>query len=153
MNTDGRDSFYHVCFAVPDLQAAMDELTTITGVGWGTPVHDRLGDWPYSLVFTDQPPHIELISSVEGSPWHTPTPQFHHLGWWTSCLPDPTGSRLHDTATMYFDGRHFGRHFVYLDAPRSGARIEQVDNIQRQSFLNQWSRKPTDSENQEAADT
>ncbi|MQY31910.1 VOC family protein [Nocardia aurantia] len=148
VNSDHGDSFYHVCFAVPDLRAAMDELTTITGARWGTPVHDRLGDWPYSLVFTDRPPHIELISSVEGSPWHAPTPQFHHLGWWTSCLPDAdiTDSPLRDTATMYFDGRPFGRHFVYLDAPHSGARIEQVDRIQQRSFIDRWTREPPDSE-------
>lgn len=130
--------FYHVCFTVPDLEAAMRELVDLVGVRFGEPVHGQLGPWPYSLVFTDQPPHIDLISSIEGSPWETGAARFHHLGWWTSCLADTIDSWASTGASMRFDGREHGRRFAYLDAPHSGVRLEAVDAAQRDGFLSRW---------------
>lgn len=46
----GGPGFYHVCFAVPDLDEAMAELTAIAGVTFGEPISSQLGPWPYSLV-------------------------------------------------------------------------------------------------------
>lgn len=132
--------FHHVCFAVPDLRAAMDELTALVGVAFGRPLSSRLGPWPYSLAFTEQPPHIELISSVEGSPWETTTPTFHHLGWWSRCLPETIEHWTDNGGGMRFDGREYGRRFAYVDAPRSGARLEAVDSVQRSDFLHRWVR-------------
>ena len=137
-STADRRSFYHVCFAVPDLSSAMNELTGMVGLAWDEPQHLSLGDWPYSLVFSRQFPHIELISSVEGSPWHTAQPIFHHLGWWAGCL-GTTQQRWHDAGGLdYFDGRDHGRSFLYTDAPASGARLEAVDIAQRAGFLRRW---------------
>lgn len=131
-------SFYHVCFAVHDLNAAMHELTSLVGVTWATPTHDRLGDWPYSLVFSTEFPHIELVSSVAGSPWHAEQPRFHHLGWWSHCL-SLTDRRWQEAgATPSFDGREHGRQFVYVDAPASGARLEGVNISQQPSFIDRW---------------
>lgn len=130
--------FYHVCFVVPDLDAAMRELTELVGVRFGEPVHDQLGPWPYSIVFTDQAPYIELISSIEGSPWETDTARFHHLGWWTSCLGDTIEAWGTQGARMHFDGRELGRRFAYVDAPHSGVRLEIVDAAQRDVFLRKW---------------
>ncbi len=132
-------SFYHVCFAVPDLRAAMAELTELLGVHFNEPVHDQLGEWPYSLVITTAAPHIELISSVKGSPWEAATPTFHHLGWWSSCL-DHTVDAWTNTGTIHFDGRKEGRRFAYIDAPHSGLRLEAVDASQRADFLHRWMR-------------
>lgn len=123
---------------MPDLDAAMTELIEMTGVRFGEPVHDCLGEWPYSLVFTDTAPHIELIVSVSGSPWETDVPRFHHLGWWTSCLPDTVDSWSESGGEVQFDGREHRRRFVYVDAPRSGVRLEAVDAVQREGFLRRW---------------
>lgn len=131
-------SFYHVCFTVPDLHAAMHELTELLDVHFGQPVHDQLGPWPYSLVFTRETPHIELISSIAGSPWATTTPQFHHLGWWTPCLTLTIEKWATAGRPPLLDGRKHGRKFAYLDAPHSGARIEAVDATQLTAFQNRW---------------
>lgn len=136
-----QDGFYHVCFAVPDLEAAMDELTTMVGVRWGTPARGRMGPWPYSIVFTDRRPHFELIASVAGSPWEAPVPRFHHLGWWTSCVSDTADAWTGSGGSMSFDGREHGRRFVYVDAPQSGVRLEAVADSQRPSFVEQWARQ------------
>lgn len=130
--------FYHVCFAVPDLDEAMAELTAIAGVTFGEPISSQLGPWPYSLVFTHQSPHIELISSVEGSPWEASAPAFHHLGWWTPCLPETIESWTEAGGNLHFDGREHGRRFAYVDAPKSGARLEAVDSTQQADFLERW---------------
>ncbi len=135
-------TFYHVCFTVPDLDAAMQELTDLLGARFGKPVHSKLGSWPYSIVFTDTAPHIELISSVAGSPWYATTPQFHHLGWWSHCLDNTTNSWIDKGAISYFDGRDHGRHFTYVDAPHSGVRLEAVDMVQKAAFLQQWVEHP-----------
>lgn len=131
-------SFYHVCFAVPDLSSAMAELTDLVGVTWGEPTHDQLDDWPYALVFSLQFPHIELISSVEDSPWYAPEPRFHHLGWWSNCLPVTHRRWQEAGATTVFDGRDHGRHFFYTDATASGVRMEAVDVSRRPGFLHRW---------------
>lgn len=130
--------FYHVCFAVPDLEEAMAELTEMVGVTFGEPIHSQLGPWPYSLVFTREAPHIELVSSVAGSPWDIGEPGFHHLGWWTSCLPETIEAWTESGGTVHFDGREHGRRFAYVDAPRSGARLEAVDSAQRPDFIKRW---------------
>lgn len=131
-------SFYHVCFAVPDLRAAMDELADLVGVTWGEPVDSQLGDWPYTLVFSSRFPYFELVSSVKGSPWYVAKPQFHHLGWWSRCL-SVTDGRWHEAGTRrFFDGRDHGRHFVYHDALASGLRLEAVDVSQQPAFIDQW---------------
>lgn len=141
--------FYHVCFAVPDIAAAMAELTELVGAQFGAVRDESLGGWEYTIVFTTTAPHIELVSGSPGSPWETTTPRFHHLGWWSDCLDETveawTGpaDSAHDAsvattgpiATMMFDGRAFGRRFAYVDGPRSGVRFEAVDRSGFAGFL------------------
>lgn len=129
---------YHVCFAVPSLEDAMHELTAMIGVSWGEPVRDRLGAWPYALVFSAEAPHLELVASTPDSPWGCAAPTFHHLGFWTHCLDDTVDSWLGDGGAMFHDGRQHGRRFAYVDAPRSGVRLEAVDDAQREGFLRRW---------------
>lgn len=134
------DGFYHVCFAVPDLEAAMDELRGLLGVTFADPTHSVLGDWEYSIAITAQAPHIELVCGGKGSPWETETPRFHHLGWWAACLDDTISEWQEAGASMAFDGRDHGRRFAYLDTPHSGVTLEAVDLVQREDFLRRWAR-------------
>lgn len=137
MSTDAM-TVYHVCFAVPDLEAAMGELSAALGVSWGEPIQGRLETWDYSLVFSREAPHFELISSVPGSPWDTDSPRFHHMGFWAHCL-DSTLDKWRDAGgEMFYDSRPAGRRFGYVDLPASGVRIEAVDAAQRESFLSTW---------------
>lgn len=132
---------YHVCFAVPDLDAAMRELTAALGVSWGEPVESRLETWDYRLVFSREQPHIELISSVAGSPWEAIAPRFHHMGFWASCLDSALRTWEDAGGTMFYDSRTQGRRFGYVDLPASGVRVEAVDEIQREGFLARWARE------------
>lgn len=133
-------SFYHVCFVVPDITAAMTELAALTGVQWGTPVEAVLDEWPYTIVFSTAFPHIELISGPPGSPWEVlDGPRFHHLGWWTNSL-DTTACRWLTTgASPSYDGRPSGRSFAYFFAPSIGANLEIVDTSRQSDFHKTWS--------------
>lgn len=131
---------YHVCFAVPNLDAAMCELSAALGVSWGTPVESRLETWDYSLVFSREEPHIELISSVPGSPWEADSPRFHHMGFWASCLESTLDTWHAAGGTIFYDSRPQGRRFGYVDLPASGMRVEAVDEAQRENFLATWAR-------------
>ena len=137
MPTDAMTA-YHVCFAVPDLEAAMNELSAALGVRWGEPIRGLLENWDYSLVFSREAPHIELISSVPGSPWDTDSPCFHHMGFWTNCLDSTLDSWRDAGGEMFYDSRPAGRRFGYVDLPATGMRIEAVDDVQRTSFLSTW---------------
>ncbi len=132
--------FYHVCFAVPDLEAAMDDLTTAAGIEWNTPRPDTLGAWPYRIVFSRTVPHIELIEGPPDSPWDTNTDgaHFHHLGWWTHSLPDSADQLVEAGLPPDFDGCPYGRSFAYHRMDSIGARIEIVDTAAQAAFLQTW---------------
>ena len=133
-------SLYHFCFTVPDLPAAAEELSELLGVRFGEPLHSEIGEWPYSIAFSETEPHIELISSVAGSPWEAQSPHFHHLGFWSSCLDRTLADWAEAGTEPVFDGREYGRRFAYVDAPRSGVRLEAVDLSQQADFLSRWTR-------------
>lgn len=132
--------FYHVCFAVPDLEAAMSDLASAGGIEWNPPRTDSLGDWPYRIVFSRTVPHIELIQGPPGSPWDTADsgPHFHHLGWWTHSLTSSARQLAEAGLPQAFDGCPYGRSFAYHRLDSIGARIEIVDIAAQPAFLRSW---------------
>ncbi|WP_274914570.1 VOC family protein [Streptomyces sp. WZ-12] len=76
-------SFYHVCFVVPDMAAAIRDLGAAAGVEFSAPRADRIGEWDFRIAFTrGAPPHIELIEpAAPGGPWDASEgARFDHLG-------------------------------------------------------------------------
>lgn len=132
--------FYHVCFAVPDLEAAMNDLTTAAGIEWNKPQADVLGDWAYRIVFSRTTPYIELIQGPPGSPWDTTAgAHFHHLGWWTHSLSGSAGQLAKAGLPTDFDGCPYDRSFAYHRIDSIGTRIEIVDIAAQAGFLRTWS--------------
>ncbi|ORT56768.1 VOC family protein [Streptomyces sp. CB03238] len=133
-------AFYHVCFAVPDLERAMLDFTRSAGVEWSDPLSDRLGEWDYRIVFTTGgPPFIELIEGPPGSPWDASAgARFDHLGFWSSDVRQ--GSRRLEEAGLPvdFSGCPHGRPFVYHRVDSIGARVELVDAGRQAAFLGRW---------------
>jgi hypothetical protein len=82
---------FHMGFVVHDVEAAMAELTSATGVHWHgvghrripTRLSDGVRDLDYTAVFTiEGPPHLELVGAMEDTPWWPASPaQLHHLGY------------------------------------------------------------------------
>ncbi|MFI9359538.1 VOC family protein [Kitasatospora sp. NPDC053057] len=133
-------AFYHVCFTVPDLDAAMTDLTAAAGMSWSEPAAGRIGEWDYRIVFTaGDAPHIELIEAPADGPWgDTSEARFHHLGFWSS---DVTAGAARLTAAGFpeaFSGCPYGRPFVYHRLESLGAQIELVDTARQSDFLTAW---------------
>jgi len=131
--------FYHVCFAVPDLEAAMGDLAAAVGIEWSPPQTDTLGDWSYRIVFSRTAPHIELIEGPVGSPWDAAGgAHFDHLGWWTHSLTGSAQQLAEAGLPQDFDGCPYGRSFAYHAVDSIGARIEIVDSAVQPAFLQAW---------------
>lgn len=135
-------AFYHVCFVVPDIERAMEDLGRAVGADWSAPVADRLGEWDYRIAFTHGgPPFIELIEGPAGSPWDASHgARFDHLGYWTSSV-ERGSQRLEDHGfATDFSGCPYGRPFAYHRLDSIGGRVELVDVTRQASFLQKWHR-------------
>ncbi|MET8681760.1 VOC family protein [Streptomyces sp. NPDC004647] len=132
--------FYHVCFVVPDLDAAMRDFTTAAAVKWKKPVKAQIGEWDYRIVFTaGGAPFIELIEAPSDGPWgDTSEPRFHHLGFWTSDISAGAERLTRNGFTEAFSGCPYGRPFAYHRMDSIGGHIELVDLGRQPSFLDAW---------------
>lgn len=141
--------FYHVAFAVPDLDAAMATFTDAVGVRWHEPRTATLRDWTYRIVFSTAEPRIELVEGPVGSPWDVSTtgPRFDHLGFWAESL-ESTADRWNacDGLRLEYDGRADGRRFAYFAAEALGIRFEVVDEARRADVDAGWPLKDASSD-------
>jgi hypothetical protein len=133
-------AFYHVCFAVPDLDEAMHDFQRAAGVEWGIPQPGRLSEWDYRIVFSaGGPPFIELIEGPAGSPWDASQgARFDHLGFWSSDVQQASRRLEAQGMSTDFTGCPYGRPFAYHRVHSIGARIELVDTSQQATFFSKW---------------
>jgi hypothetical protein len=132
------EDFYHTGIIVPDLHAAMTRLSAMAGYRWINPLSYTLPfrttagthDFTSTFVYSLQPPHVELIQEVPGSPWiAAPGNAIHHLGYFTDDLAE-TARSLEDNgftfeATADTSPPDLALFAYYVDA--FGTRIEIVD--------------------------
>ncbi|MGW9046550.1 VOC family protein [Streptomyces lydicus] len=132
--------FYHVCFAVPDIERAMQDFQRSAGVEWSEPAPGKLGEWDYRIAFTrGGPPFIELIEGPAGSPWDASAgARFDHLGFWSSDVEQGSRRLESDGLPVDFSGCPHGRPFAYHRVDSIGARIELVDMSLQAGFLDRW---------------
>lgn len=132
--------FYHVCFAVPDIERAMEELTAATGARWAQPRSETMGEWGFRIVFSQgDAPFVELIEGSPGSPWDCRgRARFDHLGYWAADLHREAGRLEAAGAPQDFSGCPYGRPFAYHRLDSLGARIEIVDAARRPGFAASW---------------
>jgi hypothetical protein len=92
---------YHVGIVVPELDAARVRFTELLGAQWGPVVENdieiRDGDGndlvvPNRICYSTQPPYLELIQEVPGTPWvcneHS---NLHHIGFFSDALGADSG--------------------------------------------------------------
>jgi hypothetical protein len=128
-------SFYHIGYAVEDIDAAM---TQFPGIEWNPVEHRELGPWPFSITFSlSGPPFLELIQGPSGGPW-TPSSEPHHLGYWSDDLAADQAALAAQGLVPDFDGGVHGRPFSYHRLPGDLGRIELVDVAARPGFLASW---------------
>lgn len=131
---------YHLCFAVPDLERTVADLTHTVGATWNPVREGRLGDWDFRIVFSREgPPFFEIIEGAPGSPWDASGgARFDHLGYWSDDVPTHSEQLQAAGAPLDFDACPYGRGFTYHRLDSIGGRIELVDIGAQQGFLKDW---------------
>ena len=89
-------SFFHVGIVVPRLEEALEHLSATLGLRWGpvtaSDVTIEDGDGrrttvPLRLVYSVEPPYIEVIEEAPGTVWEcNPYSNLHHIGFWADGL-------------------------------------------------------------------
>jgi len=132
------EDYYHTGIVVPDLDAAMARLSKLAGYRWINPLSYTLPfrtlagtqEFTSTFAYSLQPPHLELIQEVPGSPWiAAPGNAIHHLGYFTDDLAE-TARTLEDNgfafeATAATAGPELALFAYYVD--EFGTRVEIVD--------------------------
>lgn len=133
----GVPAFYHVCFAVPDLELAMRDLGNAAGCAWNAPWEENLGEWEYRMTFScGEPPFIELVTGSPGSPWDaTDGARFDHLGYWTSSVAAGSRRLARHGFPEVFSGCPSGRPYVGHRVDSIGASVELFDASAQPFFL------------------
>jgi catechol 2,3-dioxygenase-like lactoylglutathione lyase family enzyme len=92
---------FHVGIVVPDLDAARARFTELLETQWGPiiegdiDIRDGAGNdlvVPNRICYSTQPPYLELITEVPGTPWvcneHS---NLHHIGFFSHVLVADSG--------------------------------------------------------------
>ena len=136
---------FHVAQVVPDLETAMDDLSSGLGVSWHS-IQEREMHIRYrgelvkaNLRFTysrEGEPHIELLQGSEGSVWGPELAGMHHIGVWTDdfltdvARLESAGFAMEVTlASSTTDGPHAFTYHV-----GHGLRVELVPIEMRPAF-------------------
>jgi hypothetical protein len=128
------EPYFHVALVVEDLAASMGELTAALGVRWDEPHDSRYGEWSIRVVYSLDPPFIELVQGEPGSPWDTSAgPRLDHIGYFSDDVLADSARLEAAEVPIDFDPAPYGRGgaFAYHRAPSSGLRIELVTSAGR----------------------
>lgn len=134
------NTFYHLCFAVPDLDRAIADMSSTLGVQWNPVREGKLGHWRFRIVFSrGGAPYFEVIEGDPGSPWDASAgARIDHIGYWSTDLEADQDELADRGAPADFDACPFGGRFSYHRLDSIGARIELVDAAGQQGFLETW---------------
>ncbi|MEV7966485.1 VOC family protein [Sphaerisporangium sp. NPDC088356] len=132
--------FYHICFVVPSIEIAMDDLTRSVGVEWGPAKADSVGPWEYRMAFSRTgPPYFELIEGPKDSPWDsTLGARCDHIGFWTRSVEESAERLVGERFPVEFNGCPLGRPYTYHRVKSLGVRLEMMDVSRQEMFLDAW---------------
>ncbi|MFH8476227.1 VOC family protein [Streptomyces sp. NPDC018000] len=135
-----RSVFYHVCFVVPDIEKAMEDLGGAVDVEWSGILEDSLGEWDYRLAFSrGGPPYLELVQGPPGSPWDSSRgARCHHLGFWTENVMESSLRLSKEGFEREFSACPLGRPYVYHMVKSIGVSLELMDITRQEKFLDTW---------------
>jgi len=152
---DYQRALYHVGVRVPDLDAAMADLSAALGVTWADVVEqDRPvwtpaeGAYTIPLRFTysrESPQHIELLQGAPGSLWAGDDwPGVHHMGVWVDDVATETERLVEAGWTLEMAGRAPDQGYGSMTYVRSpgGFLLEPVSAAVRPRFDRWWAGGP-----------
>jgi hypothetical protein len=142
--------FFHVGYAVPNLESAMADLAEMFGLEWAA-ISERsatIQDPQYGLIeaefrvaySTTGPPHVEVIQSITPTMWTTDSSYLHHLGMWARDIEADSATLERRGMPRYAHGvsDDGGLRFVFHRNPY-GPLIELLPLAARPRF-EQWMR-------------
>ena len=145
------EPFFQVGIIVEDIEAAMSELTRAQNVQWGKVAARKYQQWDFKRVFSlDGPPYIELIEGPPGSPWDSSQgSRIDHLQWWTRDMEADTRRMqaagvpldtdgVKESPMVAADGSRKPGIFRYFRAPKSGMRLELIDESVKANHRERW---------------
>jgi hypothetical protein len=142
----GEDQF-HVGIVVPDLDAALAELTELGGYEWcgqmaiPTAVWLPTGDTTVEMRFAYSRtiPRLEVISALPGTVWEPADSGLHHLGYWSDDV-SVDGARLTEQGfeTEAIGQRPDGTPYWSYHRPAAGPRIELVSREVQAGLEGYW---------------
>ena len=151
MSVDYQQALFHVGVRVPDLEAAMAELTAGLGFTWAQVVErdqalwtPERGEHTVRLRFTyscEGPQHVELLQGEKGSMWDGgDLPGVHHQGAWV----DDVGAEIERLVAAGWTLEASGRSpengygpMAYVRSP-GGFLLEPVATAVRPRFDRWW---------------
>jgi catechol 2,3-dioxygenase-like lactoylglutathione lyase family enzyme len=130
---------YHVGIVVPDLDVARARFTQLLGTEWGpiaeNDIEIRDGDGndlvvPNRICYSTEPPYLELIQEVAGTPWVcNEYSNLHHIGFFSTALvadSDALGAAACPLELLDGHGDALPSTFTYHRDPL-GVRVEFVN--------------------------
>jgi hypothetical protein len=132
-------SFFHVGIVVPRLEEALDHLGATLGLRWApttetdVPVASADGARlvPLRMVYSVEPPYVEVIEEVQGTVWVVnPYSNLHHIGFWADSLEGERDRLVASACPLEISGfagepRRTAQYTYHVDP--LGVRIELVD--------------------------
>lgn len=145
------EPFFQVGIIVQDIEASMKELTEAQGVQWGEIANRKYQQWEFKRVFSmEGPPYIELIEGPPGSPWDASKgSRIDHLQWWSKDMEADTKRMqsagltldldgVNNSPIVAADGTKKPGIYRYFNAPKTGMRLELIDESQRAVHRQRW---------------
>jgi catechol 2,3-dioxygenase-like lactoylglutathione lyase family enzyme len=135
---------HHIGIVVPDLDAAMAEMTRFLGLQWTAPQERPDGNRKLRVAFSTTAPRIELIQGNPGGTWSTSDgPRLDHMAFWISDF-EATSSTA-DQMDLFCEAggtASWGGRWAYVRTQSTGARVELCDERGREIFQRQWGFTP-----------
>ena len=140
---------YHVGIVVPDLDAARAHFTELLGVEWGPVAENEIqirdGDGnefvvPNRICYSTQPPYLELITEVPGTPWVcNEYSNLHHIGFFSDAVAADSKGLTRARCPLELAGRTGDASPTRFTYHRDdlGVRVELVDSAMRQ-VMEEW---------------
>lgn len=131
---------HHIGLVVPDLEAAMSELSQLLGLSWTPPQQRPDGERTLRVAFSTTEPRIELIQGNPEGIWATQAgPRLDHMAFWI----DDADATDADAAALGLQREaggtaSWGGRWAYVRGRATGARIELCDARGREPFGRTW---------------
>jgi len=134
-------TYHHVGISVPEIGAAIAELSDALGLTFQPVKTARFGSVEFPLTYSvEGPPFIELMEQADGAPF--PALGLDHVGVQVSGAPQTHEQLERAGFVLEVDGALWDLPFRYYRGGRSHLRVEVIDDDLFRQQGRGWSADP-----------